>query len=366
MFITTANQRRADPAAVARPHGDHQPGRLHDRREAAITPKDYLAPRQIEANGLTTANVKFEGRRSARDHSAVYTRRGRCAQFRCARSGSVCPQSWRAWSAETASARSQSTSRRCTETARQPRMYSEVKRRTPVDAGRGPPAWPGRRRAATFSSLRRLPCPAIGQLIVTGQLGDVMKESAQAPMSYVRAHSLQLGVADDYFQTHDIHIHVPGRAIPKDGPSGRRDHGHGRLLAGHRHADHSEIRDDRRGHSDRPGAADRRSQGKDTGAQRAGIIPSSCLPQQVDLETCPRYLRKTMTFIPVDRVRAGVGGGHELAHKRRPAGYPRPPSRPCGAAAQSQSRTRPTPRTGERKPRAAQPAAHAQAAAKKR
>jgi ATP-dependent Lon protease len=46
-----------------------------------------------------------------------------------------------------------------------------------------------------------------------------MKESAMAAMSYVRTHSAELGLEDDYFQTHDIHIHVPAGAIPKDGPS---------------------------------------------------------------------------------------------------------------------------------------------------
>jgi ATP-dependent Lon protease len=61
--------------------------------------------------------------------------------------------------------------------------------------------------------------PGSGHLTVTGQLGDVMKESAMAAMSYVRTHSPELGLEDDYFQTHDIHIHVPAGAIPKDGPS---------------------------------------------------------------------------------------------------------------------------------------------------
>ncbi len=58
-----------------------------------------------------------------------------------------------------------------------------------------------------------------GGLILTGQLGDVMKESAQAALSFARAHAADLGLASDYFENRDLHIHVPEGAIPKDGPS---------------------------------------------------------------------------------------------------------------------------------------------------
>jgi len=58
-----------------------------------------------------------------------------------------------------------------------------------------------------------------GKLSLTGQLGDVMKESAQAALTYARAHADEQGIPPDYFETHDIHIHVPAGAIPKDGPS---------------------------------------------------------------------------------------------------------------------------------------------------
>jgi ATP-dependent Lon protease len=56
-------------------------------------------------------------------------------------------------------------------------------------------------------------------LTLTGQLGDVMKESATAALSFIRSNAIAMGVPDDYFANHDLHIHVPAGAIPKDGPS---------------------------------------------------------------------------------------------------------------------------------------------------
>ena len=61
--------------------------------------------------------------------------------------------------------------------------------------------------------------PGKGGLKLTGQLGDVMKESAEAAFSWVRAHSAELGLKDDFYTDRDIHIHVPEGAVPKDGPS---------------------------------------------------------------------------------------------------------------------------------------------------
>jgi ATP-dependent Lon protease len=63
--------------------------------------------------------------------------------------------------------------------------------------------------------------PGSGNLTITGQLGDVMRESAQAALSWVRGHikTLAPDLPDDWFAVHDVHVHVPAGAVPKDGPS---------------------------------------------------------------------------------------------------------------------------------------------------
>jgi ATP-dependent Lon protease len=142
-----------------------------------------------------------------------------------------------------------------------------------------------------------------GRLTITGQLGEVMQESAQAALSWVRSHTEEMGLADDWFSTHDVHIHVPAGAVPKDGPSA------GVTMAT---AIASLVRNE-------PVADDVGMTGeitltgqvlpigglreKSLAAQRAGlkrvIFPRENEP---DLDELPPETRKALEFIPVDRI----------------------------------------------------------------
>jgi ATP-dependent Lon protease len=97
------------------------------------------------------------------------------------------------------------------------RFESEVAMRTSVPGVSTGLAWTPTGGDILFVECARV--PGNGRLILTGQLGDVMKESAQAALSLVKARSSSLGIEDSVFEKSDIHLHVPAGAIPKDGPS---------------------------------------------------------------------------------------------------------------------------------------------------
>ncbi len=161
-----------------------------------------------------------------------------------------------------------------------------------------------------------------GRLTLTGQLGDVMKESAQAALSWVRAHSDRLGVAEDYFQKHDLHVHVPAGAVPKDGPSA------GVTMTT---ALASLV-------TDKPVLANVAMTGEVTlsgkvlpvggvkekvlAARRAGL-DTVILPREneKDLDDVPAHLRKEMEFILVDDVsqvlKGAMDGGKPGARPRK-------------------------------------------------
>ena len=99
-----------------------------------------------------------------------------------------------------------------------PRTYSSEVRRRTVDPG----VATGLAYTAAGGDVLFIEAAAYqgeGKLTITGQLGEVMRESAQAALSWVRSHADRLALPEDWFATHDVHLHVPAGAIPKDGPS---------------------------------------------------------------------------------------------------------------------------------------------------
>jgi len=96
-------------------------------------------------------------------------------------------------------------------------MTSEAKARTSTPGVAMGLAWTQTGGELLFIEATAM--PGNKGLTLTGQLGDIMKESATAALSFIRTNAASFGISEDYFQKHDIHIHVPAGAIPKDGPS---------------------------------------------------------------------------------------------------------------------------------------------------
>jgi ATP-dependent Lon protease len=213
VFITTANM--LDTIA----------GPLRDRMEiislAGYTAgeklqiaKRYLVRRQLEANGLRPDQVEIDEAALALIIQA-YTREagvrglereiGRTLRHAAVRI------------AEGAATHIRITADDLDETLGAPRFENEAAMRTSVPGVATGLAWTPVGGDILFIEAAKT--PGRGRLILTGQLGDVMKESAQAALSLVKTDAVGLGVEPALFETHDIHVHVPAGATPKDGPS---------------------------------------------------------------------------------------------------------------------------------------------------
>ncbi len=214
MFITTANM------------SDTIPGPLLDRMEVIrlsgytleekmVIAKKYLLPRQIKENGIKPRQIRLDDK-TMRLIISQYTHEAGVRNLE-RELGKICRK----------------LARKIAEGGKGPYSISP----NTLDKYLGPPkilpdaeldtvALPGLVVGLAWTEvggellhIETTIMPGKGKLILTGQLGDVMKESAQAALSYCRSRSKELGVSTSYFDEIDIHIHVPAGAIPKDGPS---------------------------------------------------------------------------------------------------------------------------------------------------
>ena len=296
-FICTANQvDTIPPALLDRMEVIELSGYTHEeKREIA---RRYLVPRQMERNGLTRSRIEFL--KTALDRIIEgYTREAGVRALE-REIGSICRKVARQFAERARRSKRTIRPETVTELLGKPRFEQEVKRRTSEPGVATGLAWTPVGGDVLF--VEAVAYPGDGKLQITGQVGDVMKESAAAALSYVR--SLADGdIPPEWFEAHDIHVHVPAGAIPKDGPSA------GVTMAT---AIASRV-------TGRPVRADTAMTGEITltgmvlpigglkekalAAQRAGInrivIPRR---NERDIDDIPETLRKRMKFTLVDHV----------------------------------------------------------------
>jgi ATP-dependent Lon protease len=191
-----------------------------------------------------------------------------------------------------------------------PKYYNEVKKRVAsIGVATGLAYTPV---GGDILFIEAAAMPGTGRLTLTGQLGDVMKESATTAVSFLRSRSRELGLAENWFAKHDLHLHVPAGAIPKDGPSA------GIAIA----TSIVSLLTKRKVNPEIAMTGELTLTGqvlpiggfkeKVLGAKRAGISKILMpIRNEADLEDVPLEVRNTMTFVPVEELsqvfRAALG-----------------------------------------------------------
>ncbi|HDI52029.1 MAG TPA: endopeptidase La [Bacteroidetes bacterium] len=213
MFITTANLLDPIPAALRdRMEVLELPG--YTEEEKLHIAKKYLIPKQLEAHGLTADHLVFDDEAIMRI-VREYTREAGLRNLE-REIAAICRRVARKV-AEGETEKQQITENKIPEFLGPPRFFFEVAERTSEPGVATGLAWTPSGGDILFIEASKM--PGKKGLILTGHLGEVMKESAQAALSYIRSKAKELGVNERFFDKYDIHIHVPAGAIPKDGPS---------------------------------------------------------------------------------------------------------------------------------------------------
>jgi ATP-dependent Lon protease len=214
LFIATANVLEAIPDALRDRLEVLQIAGYTDDEKVGIAER-YLVPKQLAAHGLTGADVSFTA-------DAIltivrgYTREAGVRNLD-REIATICRKVARAI-AEGAAGPVAVTAESVGSYLRRPRFIDEVAERTERPGVATGLAWTPAGGDVLFVEATILPSDE-ERLILTGMLGDVMRESAMAALSYVRSNAVALGIDPDVFTGKAVHVHVPAGAIPKDGPS---------------------------------------------------------------------------------------------------------------------------------------------------
>ena len=308
VFITTANVL------------DQIPGPLRDRMEIIQLSgysqeekfniaRRYLVARQLEANGLKPEQVSIDDD-ALRDIIALYTREAGVRSLEREIGKVLRHAAVRIAEGETGSIDIKKDD--LANILGAPTFESEVAMRTSIPGVATGLAWTPVGGDILFIEATRT--PGNGKLILTGQLGEVMRESAQAALSIVKNRASSLGIPENAFEKTDIHVHVPAGAIPKDGPSA----GVAMFMA------LTSLMSDRSVRSDTAMTGEISLRGlvlpvggikeKVAAAARAGLT-RVMLParNKKDIEDVSEETRKQLEFIWLERVEDAMAAGLEAA-----------------------------------------------------
>ena len=213
LFIATGNQLDT----IAPPLRDRMeiiPLAGYTQAEKVAIARKYLVPKQLTANGLTAKQCSFSNEALERI-VADYTREAGVRNLE-REIATICRKVARKV-AEKPNFEAKISAKNLPSYLGKQRFFAEIAKRTAVRGVATGLVWTPVGGDIVFIESSIM--PGTGKLTLTGQLGDVMKESAQAALTFVRSRSDQLGLKPEFFNKQDIHIHVPAGAVPKDGPS---------------------------------------------------------------------------------------------------------------------------------------------------
>ena len=213
LFIATANVLDTIPSPLRdRMEILELPGYIEEDKLAIA--KGYLVPRQTAENGLKPENISFTDE-AIREIIRSYTREAGVRQLERGL-GAVC-RSVATRIADGSNETFAITADSIPAYLGPQKFFNEIALRTSLPGVATGLAWTQFGGDILFVEATKM--AGDGRLILTGQLGDVMKESAQAALSLVKSRAETLGIDSDIFKKNDLHIHIPAGAIPKDGPS---------------------------------------------------------------------------------------------------------------------------------------------------